>query len=167
MAEPRVVVVTGASGGVGRAVARRFGARGDRVALLARGEAGLIGAAADHPRRREYWVGGSTVATLATNAVAPGALDRYLARTGYSSQQTDDPRDPREPTNLWKPVDRRRGRDWLGRDYGPHGDFDDRSTGRSVQLWVTERRRTLAAAAGAAGAAIALGWLGLRAGRAR
>ncbi|MBO0870992.1 MAG: SDR family NAD(P)-dependent oxidoreductase, partial [Micromonosporaceae bacterium] len=34
----RVVVVTGASGGVGRAVARRFAAAGDRVALLARGE---------------------------------------------------------------------------------------------------------------------------------
>src|SRR5882757_7303074 len=47
MTEPRTIVVTGASGGVGRAVARAFGARGDRVALLARGEAGLIGAAAD------------------------------------------------------------------------------------------------------------------------
>src|SRR3954468_22415522 len=34
--------------------------------------------AADHPRRREYWVGGSTVGTLAANAVAPGLLDRYL-----------------------------------------------------------------------------------------
>jgi NAD(P)-dependent dehydrogenase (short-subunit alcohol dehydrogenase family) len=123
--------------------------------------------AADHPKRREYWVGGSTVATLAANAVAPGVLDRYLARTGYSSQQTDEPRDPREPTNLWKPVDRRRGRGWLGRDYGAHGDFDDRSTGRSAQLWATERRGSLAAAAGAASVAAALGWLGLRAGRAR
>ena len=43
----RVVVVTGASGGVGRAVAQAFGRRGDAVALLARGEAGLQGAAAD------------------------------------------------------------------------------------------------------------------------
>jgi NADP-dependent 3-hydroxy acid dehydrogenase YdfG len=34
----RVVVVTGASAGVGRAVARALGARGDAVALLARGE---------------------------------------------------------------------------------------------------------------------------------
>src|SRR6266540_5473223 len=198
----RVIVVTGASGGVGRAVARSFGARGDRVALLARGVDGLAGAArdvetaggtalplavdvadhaavdaaathieaelgpidvwindaftsvfapfteiapeefkrvtevtylgyvhgtraalrrmlprdrgtivqvdwvlsrlrhraqpvppiyqpevaargivyaADHPGRREYWVGGSTVATLLANNVAPGLLDRYLA----------------------------------------------------------------------------------------
>src|SRR5437764_5773710 len=57
--------------------------------------------AADHPRRREYWVGGSTAATLLANAVAPGILDRYLARTGYKSQQTDEPHDPDQPANLW------------------------------------------------------------------
>jgi len=44
---PSTVVITGASGGVGRALARVYGARGDRVALLARGEAGLAGAAQD------------------------------------------------------------------------------------------------------------------------
>ncbi|MCA1844135.1 MAG: SDR family NAD(P)-dependent oxidoreductase, partial [Actinobacteria bacterium] len=37
----RVVVVTGASAGVGRAVAREFGARGAKVGLLARGRDGL------------------------------------------------------------------------------------------------------------------------------
>ena len=44
---PKVVVITGASGGVGRAAARRFAADGAKVALLARGERGLAGAAKD------------------------------------------------------------------------------------------------------------------------
>src|SRR6185437_9530034 len=42
--EPRTVVVTGASAGIGRATAVAFGRCGDRVALLARGEAGLAAA---------------------------------------------------------------------------------------------------------------------------
>jgi NAD(P)-dependent dehydrogenase (short-subunit alcohol dehydrogenase family) len=42
-----VVVVSGASAGVGRAVARAYGERGASVALLARGTKGLAGAAAD------------------------------------------------------------------------------------------------------------------------
>ena len=45
--------------------------------------------AADHPQRREYWVRRARPsATLIANAVAPGLLDRYLARTGFTSQQT-------------------------------------------------------------------------------
>jgi NAD(P)-dependent dehydrogenase (short-subunit alcohol dehydrogenase family) len=46
----QVVVVTGASGGIDRAAALAFAARGAKVALLARGEAGLAGAARDVER---------------------------------------------------------------------------------------------------------------------
>ena len=45
--ETQTVVVTGASAGIGRATARLFGQRGARVALIARGQAGLDGAARD------------------------------------------------------------------------------------------------------------------------
>jgi NAD(P)-dependent dehydrogenase (short-subunit alcohol dehydrogenase family) len=48
--EPKVVVVTGASAGLGRATAVAFGARGDAVALLARGQDGLAAAAAEVER---------------------------------------------------------------------------------------------------------------------
>src|SRR5947199_8212147 len=47
MSERRIVVVTGGSAGVGRAVVREFGEHGYDVAILARGDAGLAAAADD------------------------------------------------------------------------------------------------------------------------
>jgi NAD(P)-dependent dehydrogenase (short-subunit alcohol dehydrogenase family) len=44
---PEVVVLTGASAGVGRATARAFAKRGAKIGLLARGKDGLAGARAD------------------------------------------------------------------------------------------------------------------------
>ena len=88
--------------------------------------------AADKPQRREYWVGSSTVATLIANAIAPGVLDRYLARTGFASQQTDQRRDPDAPANLWEPADGR-----SARLRGPRR-FDDRAHGRDPQPWASQ-----------------------------
>ena len=48
--------------------------------------------AAGHPGRKQYWVGMSTTATLLAEKFASGLLDRYLARTGYGSQQTSEAR---------------------------------------------------------------------------
>ncbi|MCB0940486.1 MAG: SDR family oxidoreductase [Mycobacterium sp.] len=97
--------------------------------------------AADHPHRREYWVGGSTAGTLLGNKIAAGVLDRYLARTGYKSQQTDQPHASGQPVNLWQPAD---GID--GHDYGAHGVFDSRSTGHSYQLWASQHHGIVASA---------------------
>jgi NAD(P)-dependent dehydrogenase (short-subunit alcohol dehydrogenase family) len=97
-----------------------------------------IGYAAEHPGRREYWVGGSTVMTILGAKLAPGLLDRYLARTGYDSQQTDEPQDPDAPANLWEPVDGAGGR-----DYGSHGRFDDCSRDRSYQVWASQHHGLL------------------------
>ena len=110
--------------------------------------------AADHPRRREYWVGGSTAATLAANAVAPGLLDRYLGRTGFTSQQTKQPRDTHAPVNLWEPADGPEGK-----DFGPRGIFDDKATSGAGQLWASHHHTALFSAAGAltAAAAVLLG----------
>jgi NADP-dependent 3-hydroxy acid dehydrogenase YdfG len=101
--------------------------------------------AADHPRRREYWVGSSTVGTLAANAIAPGLLDRYLGRTGFSSQQADRSRDPDAPTNLWEPVDGP-----AGHDFGARGAFDDVSHSHDPQQWASHHHGVLAALAGLA-----------------
>jgi NAD(P)-dependent dehydrogenase (short-subunit alcohol dehydrogenase family) len=90
--------------------------------------------AADHPERKEHWVGASTAWTIMAQRFAAPVLDRYLARTGYDSQQTKERADPARPGNLWQPVDQP-----PGSDRGAHGVFDARSHAHSVQLSVTER----------------------------
>ncbi|MFF7160246.1 SDR family oxidoreductase [Streptomyces sp. NPDC008086] len=89
--------------------------------------------AAGHARRREYWVGGATVATLMANAVVPGFLDRYLARTGFDAQRDEGEREG--PANLWTPADGAHGR-----DFGAHGRFDEESHAGSSQEWASRNR---------------------------
>ncbi|MEO3926135.1 SDR family oxidoreductase [Micromonosporaceae bacterium B7E4] len=96
--------------------------------------------AADRPGRREYWVGASTVGTILGNRCLPGLLDRYLARTGYSGQQTEQPADRSRPANLWHPVD-----DGTGADPGAHGAFDTPYRTRSPQLWLSQHRGAVTA----------------------
>jgi NAD(P)-dependent dehydrogenase (short-subunit alcohol dehydrogenase family) len=90
--------------------------------------------AADHPDRKEHWVGASTAGTIVAQKFAAPLLDRYLARTGYDSQQTKEAAEPGQPSNLWQPVDQP-----PGSDHGAHGSFDGKSHPRSAQLTVTER----------------------------
>ncbi|OAR26873.1 short-chain dehydrogenase [Streptomyces sp. ERV7] len=111
-----------------------------------------IAYAADHPGRKQYYVGASTVATLWANRFAPAALDRYLARTGYSAQQTDSPAPTTGPGNLWRPLD-----DRPGEDHGAHGAFDGSATPRSPQAALA-RHPALAAGAGALAVAAARRW---------
>jgi NAD(P)-dependent dehydrogenase (short-subunit alcohol dehydrogenase family) len=96
---------------------------------------------AAHHDRRELYVGWPAVKTIVGNKIAPGLADRYLARTGYQSQQTDEPADPNRPHNLWEPVPG---------DRGAHGRFDARAGRSSLQLRAATRRRWVAAAALAA-----------------
>jgi NAD(P)-dependent dehydrogenase (short-subunit alcohol dehydrogenase family) len=104
--------------------------------------------AADHDRR-ELWVGWPTVKAIAGNRVVPWYADRYLAKNGVESQQHDGLEDPNRAHNLWEPVPG---------DHGARGDFDDRATDRSPQLWATTHRGllTLVAGAGLAAAGLAL-----------
>ena len=72
--KPEVVVVTGASAGVGRAVARRFAQEGACVGLIARGEDGLDGA-----RQDVEALGGRALVLPADVADAP-AMELAAAR---------------------------------------------------------------------------------------
>jgi short-subunit dehydrogenase len=101
--------------------------------------------AMEHPRRHLY-VGLPTAATIWASRLAPSLVDRYLARTGFDSQQTDEPESPGRPDNLDEPVEG---------DHGAHGAFDGRAHTGSPQLWLTTHRRQLVAALLAAGAAVA------------
>jgi len=92
--------------------------------------------AADHPHRRQYWVGGTTAATIVANRLAPALLDRYLARTAYRSQQTAQPVASGRPDNLLQPID-----GIHGHDHGPRGVFNARSHHRSPQLWMSQHAR--------------------------
>jgi NAD(P)-dependent dehydrogenase (short-subunit alcohol dehydrogenase family) len=103
--------------------------------------------AATH-RRREVWVGGSTVATIVGNALAPGLVDRYLGRTNVEGQQTDELADPGREDYLFAPVQA---------DPGAHGTFGDEAHARSFQLQATKHRPAiLAALAGAAAGVVAV-----------
>src|SRR5881227_4430130 len=95
---------------------------------------------AAYQNRREMEVGIATVVAVEGNKIFPGLMDRYLARTNYEAQQTDEPVEADRRDNLWSPV--------LG-DHGVHGTFDDRASDSSPQLWANMNRRWLALACGA------------------
>ncbi|MGZ4640484.1 MAG: SDR family oxidoreductase, partial [Actinomycetes bacterium] len=70
----KVVVVTGASAGVGRATAIEFGRRGDKVALLARGQRGLDAAA------KEVEAAGGTAMTVVTDVAYYDQVEAAAAK---------------------------------------------------------------------------------------
>lgn len=86
--------------------------------------------AATH-RRREVWVGFPTVKAILANRIAPGLLDRYLAKAGYEGQLTDEALGSDAPDNLFEPVPG---------DYGAHGRFDDRSRKGSWEMFTNRHR---------------------------
>jgi NAD(P)-dependent dehydrogenase (short-subunit alcohol dehydrogenase family) len=106
--------------------------------------ASAVAYAAKYPEHKQYWVGASTVLTLMGQRLVPALLDRYLARTGISSQQTQE-RVHRDGGNLFEPLD-----DAPSADHGAHGVFDDRSHAHSPAWWLRSHFRPIAAVGGAA-----------------
>ena len=94
--------------------------------------------AATH-KRREIWVGFPTVKAILANFIAPGLLDRYLAKAGYEGQLTDEPLPPDAPANLFEPV---------AGDYSAHGRFDSEAKSASLEMCAVRHKGLLCALAG-------------------
>jgi hypothetical protein len=101
--------------------------------------------AATH-NRRDIWVGWPTIKAIIANRLAPGLLDRYLAKAGYTGQLTEEPAAPDAPANLFEAVPG---------PYGAHGRFDARALNSSAAMF-TDRHRMIVAASLALVAGLAL-----------
>jgi len=71
---PKVVVITGASAGLGRAIAHAFARKGSRLGLLARNPDAL------HAAQKECEALGGTAITIPTDVSDPEAVERAASR---------------------------------------------------------------------------------------
>ena len=84
-------------------------------------------------------MGFPTVMAILANRIAPGLIDRYLAKSGYSGQLTDQKSDPDAPGNLFEPV---------AGAYGSHGRFDSKARNVSWEMFTSRHRDAAWAVAG-------------------
>ena len=62
----------------------------------------IVFAATHH--RRDIWLGFPTIKAILANRVAPGLIDSYLAKAGYSGQLSDQRLPNDAPSNLFEPA---------------------------------------------------------------
>lgn len=101
---------------------------------------------AAHRRPREMFVGFSTVLAVLVQKIIPQFGDFYLGKTGYDSQQTNQPISAGRPDNLYEPADRRK-------DFGSHGEFDAKAKSRSWETQFVMKREWLVGGLALAGVA--------------
>jgi short-subunit dehydrogenase len=105
---------------------------------------------AAHHRRRELYVGWPSLRAIWAQKLIPGLLDRYLAKFGYSSQQSTEPVDPARRDNMWQTVPG---------DHGAAGRFGQQARPLSRELWLTTHRSWIGGLAVALLAVTAFAWL--------
>jgi NAD(P)-dependent dehydrogenase (short-subunit alcohol dehydrogenase family) len=101
--------------------------------------------ASEH-RRRELWVGLPTEQAILGTRLAPGLLDRILARLGYGQQSALA---PAAQDNLYDP---------LPGDRGAHGRFDAEAATRSPHLWAATHPKAYYAAIALAALCAVMAW---------
>jgi NADP-dependent 3-hydroxy acid dehydrogenase YdfG len=112
----------------------------------------IVRAAMEAPR--EMWVAGPTIQAILGNMVAPGLLDRMMARRAWEGQMTDEPARPRDGNLFEAPPG----------DPGVRGRFSERSRRYAPAVSGTAARGILAAVAlGCVAGALTAAWrLGAR-----
>jgi hypothetical protein len=73
---------------------------------------------------REAWVGLPSLKAIVGTMVAPGMLDRLLARKGYDGQLSSEPQPADQPDNLFT----------AGAGHATHGRFDSGARTSAVRL---------------------------------
>jgi NAD(P)-dependent dehydrogenase (short-subunit alcohol dehydrogenase family) len=102
---------------------------------------------AAHHRRRELWVGYSTVQAIVGTTLAPSFADWYLGKKGIAGQQVQGmPVEGTREGNLLQPIPD---------EAATHGIFGEQAKTRSPQTWAATHRRQLAGVAALAAAALA------------
>jgi short-subunit dehydrogenase len=103
---------------------------------------------AAHHNRREVYVGAMTSIGIKFNKLWPGFLDRYLV--GRSFANTDEPRDPDQPDNLWQSAPG---------PWAAHGPFDRDAHQHSRQMQLSRHRTAWAAAGVGVASCVAALWI--------
>ena len=80
---------------------------------------------ASHRAPRDLWLGFPTLKAIVGGVLAPGLIDRYLARAGYEGQFTKDTQPPGHADNLFKASDL---------PHSTHGRFSQQSRGRVIAI---------------------------------
>jgi NAD(P)-dependent dehydrogenase (short-subunit alcohol dehydrogenase family) len=94
---------------------------------------------ASQHRPRELWVGFASVRAILGTMVAPGLLDRVLARKGYDGQLTSEPRTTEHADNLFRAAPS---------GHATHGRFDSRAGNKAPPAFsAAVVRATIAAVA--------------------
>lgn len=97
---------------------------------------------ASHHNRREVFVGAPTVVAIEGNKLAPALADYYLGRTGFDSQQTQEPIPKDRPDNLFEPVPG---------DFGAQGVFGQQAHEEAATTWLAQHKGATALAGTALG----------------
>ena len=87
--------------------------------------AGAVLFAAEHPERREVFLGSSTLAVIIMNSLFPKIVDEYIKLTGFSSQFRKERVSERRKDNLFNAVDG---------TFGVEGEFRDEARRKSTQF---------------------------------